>query len=302
MSIVRAAPDPKRLEHWVRRHYPFRGAPRCALVQDGVNLTYKVADRGGKFILRIYRPGWRTARQIAFELGQLRDLAGRGLPVSVPLPSKRGAWSVPLTLPAGRTRAALFTFATGTIRMKPAKAAAAEAGMLLGALHSAMDASPARPPSPPLDARALTSAPLARLPRRSPEFGTIHADSHVYNMRFDRTRGASVIFDFDMITRGWRIFDLATYLWTVARSAKELREKSAALVAASDRFRPLGPAERRALPDMIAARQTDPPALLALRQAPANPGGRAASRPGSGRSFSPPLTGCRPPSTSPVRS
>lgn len=282
VPVMASVPDSDFLARWVRDRWRIRTLPRCSFWQNGVNLTYVVEDRTQKYILRIYRPGWRTPRQIDFELDQLRYLGGRGIPVSLPVLSRTGAWRAPLRLPEGATFAVLFRFATGEVRNEPPKVAAAEVGALVGRLHTAQEAFGVRPPFAPLDARALVERPMAvlhpyratfgrhwgwlagcarriaaalrRLPRSRPAFGPIHGDIHHGNMHFDAKRGASMLFDFDLTTTGWRIFDLATYLWAGSRGAKELRARAGALLAAYGRTRPLSRAELVAFPDMMAAR------------------------------------------------
>src|ERR687883_648122 len=53
---------------------------------------------------------------------------------------------------------------------------------------------------------------------------------------------------------GWRIFDLATYLWAVGWDKESLKTGCKAFLQAYQQARPLKPAEKAGLPAMMAAR------------------------------------------------
>src|SRR5690348_14712955 len=72
------------------------GAPRqCKLLQRLLNDTYLVETDPGesgldKYILRVYRAGWRTESDIRYEIDVLHALDQQGIPVAMPLPRRDG--------------------------------------------------------------------------------------------------------------------------------------------------------------------------------------------------------------------
>ncbi len=282
IPMMTTIPDPLALARWLRRRYRTASKLHCALLQNGVNFTYLVRDLRNRWILRIYRPHWRNATQVDFELDQLRFLDACGVPVSTPAQARDGTYRTTLRIAGGSTSAVLFSFAAGTSRLDPPAAVAAEAGSLLARMHIAQDKFGKVPPNVPLDIHGLVTRPLAqlrpyretfgtkwpwllsvakriaralkRLPRTPLAYGLIHGDPHLSNMHFDRARNTSVLFDFDCTASGWRLFDLATLLWANGRSRKIIVEMTVALLGAYSRQRPLSPVEVRTIPAMIAVR------------------------------------------------
>jgi Ser/Thr protein kinase RdoA (MazF antagonist) len=53
----------------------------CRFVKVGLNDTYLVTTRQARFVVRVYRRGWRTPDQIRYELELLAHLAAKGVPV-----------------------------------------------------------------------------------------------------------------------------------------------------------------------------------------------------------------------------
>ena len=268
---------------WAGRHFSLGRGPRGKLCADGLNYTYLLEQGRKKHALRLYRPGWRSAEQVDFELAQLRFLHAVGLPVARPLPAKDGRFSVPVRLADGPSRGVLFSFAPGSPRPeKPVLPAAKQVGTLLARLHEAQDLFAPKAALPPMDQQRLVSLPLAqlrpfkasfgedwawlqssaalirrsldRLPKTAPAFGLIHGDPHNWNMNYDAKTGVYTLFDFDLSTRGWRLFDLATFLWGSGWPEKGFGAGSRALLQSYAQQRPLSPVELRELPAMMAAR------------------------------------------------
>lgn len=280
-----SVPRPDYLKRWLRRTYALRSPVRVSFWMGAVNFTYFVIAAKERFVLRIYVPGWRSQAQVHFEMAQLLHLHGAGIPVSRPIPTKNGGLSAGLELPDGKTRAALFTFAKAPRAERSEVQTCKDAGAAMAKLHAAQGHFKLSPKLPPLDLAGLVDRPLKflrpyrdsfgknlplllksakriraelkRLPQSAPFYGLIHGDAHGANMNFDESIGSYRIFDFDLSTRGWRIYDLATFLWDHAlNDAKPntLRRGFKALVGAYSRICPLSRQELRLMPAMLAAR------------------------------------------------
>ena len=84
------------------------------LLNLGLNDTYELkAANGKKFILRIYRAGWRSLSDISYEVDALNHLDNKNVPVSKPLPQKDGRFIQTISAPEGMRHIVLFTYAPG---------------------------------------------------------------------------------------------------------------------------------------------------------------------------------------------
>src|ERR1700752_4084833 len=90
------------------------GTPlECRFLNPGLNDTYSVKTRDGRYILRVYRSGCRSVSEILYELDVLLFLQRENHAVSVPLPRKDGSLIHPVIAPEGKRYVALFTNAPG---------------------------------------------------------------------------------------------------------------------------------------------------------------------------------------------
>jgi Ser/Thr protein kinase RdoA (MazF antagonist) len=288
VPVMTSVPCTDYIARWAKKNYGLSKATRCSFWFQGLNLVYHIYDGSKKYALKIYRHWWRTPAQVEYELKELLFLQKAGIPVTTPLPNLKGGYSLSLGLPDGEAVAVLFTFAEGEIRQKPLPALAKKAGELLARLHKAQDQFFFTPPSPPKDAELLVTEQmkllalhrpsfgkqwpllessaarlkreLARLPRKKPLYGLIHGDFHYGNMHYDPSRKTYVLFDLELTALGWRLYDLATFLWDLwddspTFSLLEKRQGTKAFLKAYSSVRTLEPAETLALPAMMAARQ-----------------------------------------------
>jgi len=65
-------------------HYALAAPTVCGPTQVGLNDHHLVTTPEGTYVLRVYRRGWRTAEEIAYELAVLVHLEARGVPVCAP--------------------------------------------------------------------------------------------------------------------------------------------------------------------------------------------------------------------------
>lgn len=282
IPVAYSVPSSHYLRTWVQKNYALPAPVRCVLFRNGVNMTYRVWSGAKLYFLRVYRPGWRSARQIDFEQAQLEYLHGAGIGVSYPLRSVSRDLKLPIMLPDGLTYAALFTAAPGNKPEGKPEDIGAVAGTLLARLHAAQAGYKGRTTLPALDQGGLIDLPLrklgkfrknfikdwmalvkiskkmkrelGRLPRTEPFYGLIHGDTHTDNMHFDIPGNIQTLFDFDMSTRGWRLFDLATFMWGYPADDKVRRVVLKSLLASYSRVSKLSKMEIETLPTMMAVR------------------------------------------------
>jgi Ser/Thr protein kinase RdoA (MazF antagonist) len=207
------------------------------LLYVGVNDTYLVESAAKRYILRVYRAGWRSAEEIAYELDLIQHLAAHGVKVAAPLMRHDGHMIMPLAAPEGTRYTVLYTYAAGE-RPQPSAEAGYIYGQALARLHGAasdfrsshqriaidldylidqplVDVRPVLHEraglwAALLDVAARVREQLAELPLASLARGVCHGDFQLKNAHLDAA-GTLTIFDFDHSGPGWLAYDLAVF-------------------------------------------------------------------------------------------
>ncbi|MBN1287043.1 MAG: phosphotransferase [Anaerolineae bacterium] len=289
LPVFRSVINADALIRHVLSQYPLGTDITCTLFQRGINDVYLVTASSNKWILRVGTTGGQVVEAIEAEIEFLQILASSGIAVPAPVPRRDGAFLSVLEAPEGRRCAVLFAFVEGESHHQLTPEQARLYGQTLAHLHAAADrhAPPlARPPhnrayfiDEPL-ARLAAFPPFAgcagqldflnaaagalweeaeRLPHTAPHYGLCHGDFMSGNALFNDA-GVTVL-DFDYCGCGWRVYDLATFIWSQVYDGFTIdfdRSKLAmfrALVAGYESARPLTGAERQALPGFAALRQ-----------------------------------------------
>lgn len=211
--------------------YKLQGPVVCDFWNQGLNDSYIVRSKRGKYVLRVYRAGWRTRREILSELDLLNYLHRQKVPVSRPIRRGDGRYLQGVEAPEGRRYAALFLFAPGKVAIDSRKAY--RYGALAATIHASTDRQSKRHPRFHLDLKHLLEDPLAGmavqlqhrrhdldylhgvatglaakirelLPTTTPEYGVCHGDLHHGNVHFGDD-DEMTIFDFDCWGYGWRM-------------------------------------------------------------------------------------------------
>lgn len=207
-------------------------------IANQLNDTYSVITERGPFILRIYKPNWRSESDIRHELDLLLHLHQRNIPVSIPIARLDGDLLTELDAPEGIRYAVLFTFAEGTGKVT------VESSRLYGRsvahMHLAAENYVPRYSRFNLDAHHLLAEPMQRilpflqhrpdearrltdaakrlqarldsLPEDTSDWGVCHGDLHGWNVFYSGDNNLTH-FDFDCCGMGWRAYDLAVFQW-----------------------------------------------------------------------------------------
>jgi Ser/Thr protein kinase RdoA (MazF antagonist) len=236
------------LKRIVTSSYDLGNILEIRFLQFGLNDTYLVKTATPeKFILRVYRHGWRSASDVAYELDVLNHLNRKGVPVSVPISQKDGQFMRELLAPEGTRFMVLFSFAPGQ-QINYDDLQSSVYGRAVAETHNAMQdfssshrrfeldlehlfETPLRVVRPFLEHRPddleyfnllaekirqhLKQLPLDRLER-----GFCHGDFHGANAFID-TDSKITLFDFDCGGVGWRAYDLAVFAWDCRLHNKE---------------------------------------------------------------------------------
>lgn len=267
---------------YIQERYDIGDGIECLLLNRGLNDTYLLRTSTGKYILRVYRTGWRSLSNILYELDMLLHLHRKNVPVSFPLVMKdRGIYSTLNTL-EGPRQIVLFTYAEGEPPPFPEDEAYSLAyGRAVAQIHHALDdftsqhtrflldfdhllERPLRTTLPLLEDRPEDQAYLlllanelkervVDLPMGQLEWGACHGDFHGGNAHITQDQQV-VFFDFDCGGPGWRAYDIAVFRWGMAlnQQGEKLWES---FLAGYMQQRPLQAIDLAAVPLFVLIRQ-----------------------------------------------
>jgi Ser/Thr protein kinase RdoA (MazF antagonist) len=253
-----------------------------ALLAAGCNEVHRVTTGSGRFVLKLYRAGWRTRDEVLAEVEVLFHLAHKGLSVALPVAARGGAFVRSLPAHKGERPAVLFTHAPGVPFTAEDEHRSALFGRTLADLHNATDDLQAAPmrwdlahlldfPLRALEplmehraedwrylnglARRLRER-LARLPESSCQWGFCHGDFRPANAHFDVDAELFTLFDLEMCGIGLRAYDLATFRFFLTSAGEEARQEAhwQAFLSGYAGRRALDAADRCALPWFVPLR------------------------------------------------
>lgn len=230
--------------------YEIEPIVECKFFCFGLNDTFLVNTQGNRYILRVYRTGWRSRAEIIYELEALLHLKCQGVNVSIPLARKDGDLIGTVEAPEGLRSIVLFTYAPG---QEPTYETDEENesylyGKALARIHSASDTFHSSYQrsivdlEKPLKASLLATQPLLahrpddweyletlaaqlqvriqEMPPNSLEIGFCHGDCHAGNAHLSDDK-ILTFFDFDSCGSGWRAYDVAIFRWSARLRKKE---------------------------------------------------------------------------------
>jgi len=254
------------------------------------NVNVHLKTTVGEFILRLYRSGTRTHRDIALEISVINHLSRKGLPVARAIQTKSGQDILPVTL-GRKLDAALFSFIPGETRPYPTPSEIEKMGKALAESHLALQNFHTTHTKKYFILRQETRRLNDRISRRLqgewyyPEVTTreelralwrkevvgfsdldrrfgkdlrpaqiIHGDFHPGNIKFEDSE-ISGIFDFDNLQHAPKVLDLAICLaqfkfWHAQVAPDTLVAVSRPLLAGYEKVTTLTRVERKLLFDL----------------------------------------------------
>lgn len=266
------------LAAWLDAAYEIGAVAACRFLHRGLNDSFLVEADRGSYVLRVYRAGWRTADEIAYEIAVLEHLGRKRVPAALPVRRRDGAAIDWLPAPEGRRAAVLFTHARGR-ELDGSDEDCCRYGRAVAAVHAATDDFAPGRARFALDLDHLVTEPMAAirrflrhrpadldfvetiaailaqriaaLPMREMDRGFCHGDFHGDNAHIDR--GIVTMFDFDCGGPGWRAYDIAVFRWRWGDDAAGDR-RWAAFLEGYRALRPIGAVDLAAVPLFVAAR------------------------------------------------
>lgn len=256
----------------------------CRLISGGVNDTYLVTAAGRRYVLRVYRAGWRSRADIGFELDALQHLACMEMAAAQPVAMIDGSFVLDIVAPEGLRHAVLFSYVPGRVVDDLDAPSCRRFGDVAGRIHAATEHLRSPHSRFALDLEHLLDRPLAavmpllhersddrrylqelvpllrarvvRLAADGLDWGFCHGDLHAENAHLDGEW--LTFFDFDCGGLGWRSYDIAVFRWTLndygRRVVPEHEAAWQAFLAGYTEHRHLGPADVEAVPLFVAIR------------------------------------------------
>ena len=244
ITVIHSIPSSEALEQNVLCHYQIGKLQSCRLLKRGLNDTYLLETEQERYILRVYRYGWRTKAEIDLELELLYFLHKNNVAISYPIAKRTGGFTTAIAAPEGTRYSALFSYAPGkAVDKKINSEQSRRLGEAVASIHEVTNnfkSSFSRPElnnAYLLDASVNAIAPLYKhkktdidylynqaeklksnlialnLPKYSPCYGICIGDVHSGNTHFTQLNQPT-LFDFDQCGYGWRAFDIGKFINT----------------------------------------------------------------------------------------
>jgi Ser/Thr protein kinase RdoA (MazF antagonist) len=263
--------DPPRIAQFVAERYGFGPVAAIRPLRLYTNAVHELRAGDARYAVKVYRPGWRSAPAIQWEVDLLDHLAGCGIRVAPAIRARDGTSVHAIGDATDAPLVVVFAWAEGTKPDPPFPPELYEReGRAVAALHSVLDRFRSRHDRPALDLTALIDQPLANivpliasetqrrdllatahqlrsriteLASHGLDWGPCHGDLTFDNLHLTDTRDF-VWYDFDSGGPGWRALDLQG--WSAFDPA--WRPLSDAFLAGYRAVRPLSAADIAAAP------------------------------------------------------
>ena len=98
-DIEYALISPQALKRFIPRSYNLPMTSEIVLIHQGFHDTYLITTLTTKYILRVFRSGWKSYNQVSAELELLAMLKHRGIHVSFPIGDIENTMIQPLDSP-----------------------------------------------------------------------------------------------------------------------------------------------------------------------------------------------------------
>jgi Ser/Thr protein kinase RdoA (MazF antagonist) len=238
--VTYSTPSVKALKAYTLSNYDIEDPINCQFLKLSFNDTFLISAQSIKYILRVYRRGWRSISEILYEMEALLHLKSEGILVSIPIPMKDGNLVGAIMAPEGLRYLVLFTYAPGKDISYEAQQENESYlyGKITAKIHAATDTFQSPHHRFDLDLEYLLDIPLKSfeqffshrledweylvrlakilrlkvedLPPNSLEIGFCHGDLYYGNAHLDQDRTLT-FFDFDFCGMGWRADDVAVF-------------------------------------------------------------------------------------------
>lgn len=238
----------KALQEELLPLYKFSGESIVIFLYQGIHDTYLIQGPLSKYILRIYRAGWKTFGQVEAELHLLQVLKDQGISVSYPIADTQDIFIHRINSPEGERYAVVFSYAQGEKLTSLNSNQACSFGKLMASIHlttqgrqignlqrdysvssileGTLEAIQTVLPTCCEAHKKLTTVCEVLTKKLSPEvleelkLGICHGDPHYENICIEPATGKVSIYDFDFSGNGYLLYDVGSFCF-YERNSKE---------------------------------------------------------------------------------
>lgn len=282
VPYVHSILDARPLGAEIFKHFDLPAPFHCELLVRGMNDVYVLRAGDRKFAARCWRFHGVTDDSVAYELALLDHLSKAGIPVSAPLPAKKGGFHFSVRGPEGPRAVAVFQWVDGDLLFhhRDPVPQARRFGELIAHMHRAGQSF--RPPAIrytdyighirrdgkqlawlcqdrpddlafyPRAIDAVTKA-LENLDRGSMPWGPTHGDIHPHNAFIDGQNRLTIM-DFESSGEDFWMQDLVSLIWAGRKNGFP-EAAIASFMEGYESVRPITAAERRWEPLFLAAKE-----------------------------------------------
>lgn len=275
--VIHSVLAPSALQAAVAAQYGLGVPDTCVLLRSWINEVYALEIQGGRYILKVFRHGWRSPEEVAYEGALMQHLAASGIPVAPPIARRDGAVVGLIRAPEGNRAVVLCPMLEGRPPLPPSTPVYYQVGQTIARMHQALDSFITPHPRRPLNVHYLGEEPLgwlrphlhdrpadwaflealvervrtrlASLHRAEAlSWGPIHGDATLDNMLITST-GQIGVYDFDQGGPGWRAYELqGVFQYTLDDPASSFW---ASLVDGYRTVKPLNASDLAAMPCFV---------------------------------------------------
>jgi len=261
---------------FLEKKYSFKGKSNCKLIKNWVNDSYLISDNLNRYILRIYRHGWRSREEVQAEINVVLLLKEKDVSVSFPIADKNDEYVQEFDAIEGTRFGVLFSFAKGEKPNTNSKELEFEIGQLIANIH--LHTEGLNKNRIDYSIKFLLDDSIEKIGKRlsnsSEEFlflkifqqyfykeienidyesfrkGIVHLDIWRDNLHQDSNNGIT-LFDFDFCGNGWLILDLAFHAIVVFITESNLEKYESEMKTfykGYENVTPLNEKEKKAIP------------------------------------------------------
>lgn len=227
------------IKQYITSNYDIDYNCTIELLADIGNFVYSIKDGSQLYIFRIFAT-LKSISAIESEIELLNFLKGYNLSIEAPIINCNGLYLDTIKLNNSVWNCAMYSGFQGVIYDEILTSDQSQKlGLLTGNLHNALDAYSGKSSFSRLGFEELILIPwqrikpyvlqnkelhdfyetvimksMAKLKKHENHlsWGICHGDLHAGNVIFNNEPG---LFDFDLCCHGWRLYDLATFIWSV---------------------------------------------------------------------------------------
>jgi len=224
---------------------------KVLFLYQGIHDTYLVQGSLSKFILRIYRAGWKTFEQVKAELQLLLFLKEQGLSVSYPIAATNAIFIHQINSPEGERYSVMFSYAQGEKLTSLSVTQAFQFGKLIAHMHLITQSKKIKDlhrdysinsilkNSLQITQTVLHAYPealkklaiingivkkkLTPLVIKELKTGICHGDPHFENIFIEPVANRVTIYDFDFSGNGYLLYDVGSFCFYERNSETNIK-------------------------------------------------------------------------------